>query len=194
MEPIRIHKGLVYPLNRSNVDTDQIIPKQFLKRIERQGFGQFLFYDWRFDSKGQPRKDFSLNEEKYKGASILVAGENFGCGSSREHAPWALQDFGFKIVIAPSFADIFKNNCVKTGILAIELAEAQTVQLLRQAENGDYHLTVNLEANTIEDGNGLQLPFKISDYSRDMLLDGLDEIGLTLVHEEKISQFEAKIL
>jgi 3-isopropylmalate/(R)-2-methylmalate dehydratase small subunit len=193
MEPIRIHKGLVYPLNRSNVDTDQIIPKQFLKRIEREGFGQFLFYDWRFDSQGLPRKEFSLNEEKYTGASILVAGENFGCGSSREHAPWALQDFGFKIVIAPSFADIFKNNCVKTGILAIELPEAQTALILRVAEKEDYHLTVNLETNTIEDGNGLQLPFKISDYSRQMLLNGLDEIGLTLVHEDKILNYESRI-
>jgi 3-isopropylmalate/(R)-2-methylmalate dehydratase small subunit len=193
MEPIRIHKGLVYPLNRSNVDTDQIIPKQFLKRIEREGFGQFLFYDWRFDSQGRPRKEFSLNEEKYTGASILVAGENFGCGSSREHAPWALQDFGFKIVIAPSFADIFKNNCVKTGILAIELPEAQTALILRAAEKENYHLTVNLETNTIEDGNGLQLPFKISDYSREMLLNGLDEIGLTLVHKDKIINYESRI-
>jgi 3-isopropylmalate/(R)-2-methylmalate dehydratase small subunit len=193
MEPICIHKGLIYPLNRSNIDTDQIIPKQFLKRIERQGFGQFLFYDWRFDSTGQPRKEFSLNEERYKGASILVAGDNFGCGSSREHAPWALQDFGFKIVIAPSFADIFKNNCVKTGILAIELPESQTELLLKAAEKEDYHITVNLEENTIEDGNGLQLSFHISDYSREMLLNGLDEIGLTLVHEDKISLYESRI-
>ena len=123
MEPLRIHQGLVYPLNRTNIDTDQIIPKQFLKRIERSGFGQFLFYHWRFDDDGNPRKDFSLNDPKYKGASILVAGENFGCGSSREHAPWAIQDFGFKVVIAPSFADIFKNNSVKNGILAIQVSE-----------------------------------------------------------------------
>jgi 3-isopropylmalate/(R)-2-methylmalate dehydratase small subunit len=190
MEPIKTHKGLVYPLNRSNVDTDQIIPKQFLKRIERQGFGQFLFYDWRFDQEGNPRIDFSLNDSRFKGASILIAGENFGCGSSREHAPWALQDFGFKIVIAPSFADIFKNNCVKNGILAIELPEEQTQLLLQRGENKPYHLTINLESKTIEDSKGWQIPFNISEYTREMLLNGLDEIGLTLLHEEKISQFE----
>lgn len=190
MEPIKTHKGLVYPLNRSNVDTDQIIPKQFLKRIERQGFGQFLFYDWRFDQEGNPRIDFSLNDSKFKGASILIAGENFGCGSSREHAPWALQDFGFKIVIAPSFADIFKNNCVKNGILAIELPVEQTQLLLQRGENKPYLLTINLESKTIEDSKGWQIPFNISEYTRDMLLNGLDEIGLTLLHEDKISQFE----
>lgn len=190
MEPIKTHKGLVYPLNRSNVDTDQIIPKQFLKRIERQGFGQFLFYDWRFDQEGNPRIDFSLNDSKFKGASILIAGENFGCGSSREHAPWALQDFGFKIIIAPSFADIFKNNCVKNGILAIELPVEQTQLLLQRGENKPYLLTINLESKTIEDSKGWQIPFNISEYTRDMLLNGLDEIGLTLLHEDKISQFE----
>jgi 3-isopropylmalate/(R)-2-methylmalate dehydratase small subunit len=192
LEPIRIHKGLVYPLNRGNVDTDQIIPKQFLKRIERQGFGQFLFYDWRFDHHGQPREDFSLNEERYTGASILIAGENFGCGSSREHAPWAIQDYGFKVVIAPSFADIFKNNCVKNGILAIELNEEQTQQLMLRAEKAEYQLTVNLDAKTLEDDQGWQTPFDIAEYSREMLLGGLDEIGLTLLHEEKISQFELR--
>jgi 3-isopropylmalate/(R)-2-methylmalate dehydratase small subunit len=192
MEPIRIHQGLVYPLNRSNVDTDQIIPKQFLKRIERQGFGQFLFYDWRFDHQGHLRQNFSLNDPKYQGASILVAGENFGCGSSREHAPWALQDFGFKIVIAPSFADIFKNNCVKNGILAIELHEEQTQLLLQRGEKEKYQLTVNLEAKTIEDNEGWKTNFDIIDYSREMLLNGLDEIGLTLLHEEKITQFELR--
>jgi 3-isopropylmalate/(R)-2-methylmalate dehydratase small subunit len=190
MEPIRIHKGLVYPLNRSNVDTDQIIPKQFLKRIERQGFGQFLFYDWRFDQEGNLRDDFSLNDSRYQGTSILVAGENFGCGSSREHAPWALQDFGFKIVIAPSFADIFKNNCVKNGILAIELSEEQTQLLMKRGEKELFHLTINLESKTIEDSVGWQIPFHILDYTREMLLNGLDEIGITLLHEEKISQFE----
>jgi 3-isopropylmalate/(R)-2-methylmalate dehydratase small subunit len=190
LEPIKIHKGLVYPLNRSNVDTDQIIPKQFLKRIERQGFGQFLFYDWRFDQDGKPRNDFPLNESRFNGVSILVAGENFGCGSSREHAPWALQDFGFKIVIAPSFADIFKNNCVKNGILAIELQEEQTQLLMKRAENQPYHLSINLESKTIEDSEGWQIPFNISAYTREMLLNGLDEIGLTLLHEDKISQFE----
>jgi 3-isopropylmalate/(R)-2-methylmalate dehydratase small subunit len=190
VEPIRTHKGLVYPLNRSNVDTDQIIPKQFLKRIERQGFGQFLFYDWRFDQKGKPREDFSLNDPRFHGTSILVAGANFGCGSSREHAPWALKDFGFKIIIAPSFADIFKNNCVKNGILAIELLEEQTQLLIHRAESQSYHLSINLESKRIEDSEGWQVPFNISEYTREMLLNGLDEIGLTLLHEEKISQFE----
>jgi 3-isopropylmalate/(R)-2-methylmalate dehydratase small subunit len=172
------------------VDTDQIIPKQFLKRIERKGFGQFLFYDWRFDQEGNPRDDFSLNDLRFQGASILVAGENFGCGSSREHAPWALQDFGFKIVIAPSFADIFKNNCVKNGILAIELPEEQTQSLMWRAENQPYQLSINLESKTMENSEGWQIPFNISEYTREMLLNGLDEIGLTLLHEEKISQFE----
>jgi 3-isopropylmalate/(R)-2-methylmalate dehydratase small subunit len=190
MEPIRIHNGLVYPLNRSNVDTDQIIPKQFLKRIERSGFGKFLFYNWRFDQDGKLREDFSLNDEKYKDASIIVAGENFGCGSSREHAPWALLDYGFKIVIAPSFADIFKNNCLKNGILAIELDSAQTQLLLQKAENDSYRLTVNLENETIEDDDGLNIHFDVTAYSKEMLLNGLDEIGLTLLHEDKISQFE----
>lgn len=190
MEPIRIHKGLVYPLNRSNVDTDQIIPKQFLKRIERQGFGQFLFYNWRFDQEGNPRNDFPLNDLRFQGASILVAGENFGCGSSREHAPWALHDFGFKIIIAPSFADIFKNNCVKNGILAIELPEELTQLLIHRGENEPYHLTINLESKIIEDAEGRQFLFQIPDYTREMLLNGLDEIGLTLLHEVKISQFE----
>lgn len=190
MEPIRIHKGLVYPLNRNNVDTDQIIPKQFLKRIERSGFGQFLFYNWRFDQDGKRREDFSLNDEKYQGASILVAEENFGCGSSREHAPWALLDYGFKIVIASSFADIFKNNCLKNGILAIELDSAQTQLLLQKAENDSYRLTVNLDNETIEDDDGLNIHFDIPTYSKEMLLNGLDEIGLTLLHADKISKFE----
>jgi 3-isopropylmalate/(R)-2-methylmalate dehydratase small subunit len=192
VEPINIHQGLVYPLNRSNIDTDQIIPKQFLKRIERQGFGEFLFYDWRFDHQGNIRKDFSLNDPKYIGSSILVTGENFGCGSSREHAPWALQDFGFRIIIAPSFADIFKNNCVKNGILTIELFEEQIQQLLKRAESNSYHLTVNLEDQTIEDSEGWKTAFTISTYSKEMLLNGLDEIGLTLLHEAKITQFEQR--
>ncbi|WP_442597849.1 3-isopropylmalate dehydratase small subunit [Neobacillus sp. D3-1R] len=190
MEPLKIHKGLVYPLNRSNVDTDQIIPKQFLKRIERQGFGQFLFYNWRFDYHGNPQADFSLNSEKYSGASILIAGENFGCGSSREHAPWALLDYGFKVIIAPSFADIFKNNCLKNGILAIELDSAQVEPLLKRAENESYDLTVNLENQTIEDEHSNLIHFEISPHSKEMLLNGLDDIGLTLLYEKKISKFE----
>jgi 3-isopropylmalate/(R)-2-methylmalate dehydratase small subunit len=190
MEPIRTHEGLVYPLNRANIDTDQIIPKQFLKRIERQGFGQFLFYHWRFDDDGNPRKDFSLNDPKYAGASILIAGENFGCGSSREHAPWAIQDFGFKVVIAPTFADIFKNNCVKNGILPIQVSEAQGQELMRRAESEEYSLTVDLEQQMIYDNHEFKAEFEIPPYSKEMLLNGWDEIGVTLAYEDKISQFE----
>lgn len=190
MEPLRIHTGLVYPLNRANIDTDQIIPKQFLKRIERSGFGQFLFYNWRFDNDGNLRKDFSLNEDKYQGASILVAGDNFGCGSSREHAPWAVQDYGFKVIIAPSFADIFKNNCVKNGILAIPASEEQVQTIINKAESNQYILTVNLEDQVVYDNEGFKLHFDIPAYSREMLLNGWDEIGVTLTYEDKIAQYE----
>jgi len=190
MEPLRVHQGLVYPLNRSNIDTDQIIPKQFLKRIERSGFGQFLFYNWRFDDNGNLRPDFSLNEPKYKGASILVAGENFGCGSSREHAPWAVQDFGFKVIIAPSYADIFKNNCVKNGILAIQASEAQVQTIIKKAESSEYTLTVDLEEQKVYDNEGFELSFDIAPYPKEMLLNGWDEIGVTLTYEDKIEQYE----
>ncbi|MEH7546379.1 3-isopropylmalate dehydratase small subunit [Bacillus sp. AFS076308] len=191
MEPLRVHQGLVYPLNRSNIDTDQIIPKQFLKRIERSGFGQFLFYNWRFDDNGNPRPDFSLNEPKYKGASIIVAGENFGCGSSREHAPWAVQDFGFKVIIAPSYADIFKNNCVKNGILAIVASEDQVQTIIKKAESTEYTLTVDLEEQKVYDNEGFELSFDIAPYPKQMLLNGWDEIGVTLTYEDKINQYEA---
>lgn len=190
MEPLRKHQGLVYPLNRTNVDTDQIIPKQFLKRIERSGFGQFLFYNWRFDDDGNLRKDFSLNDPKYQGASILVAGENFGCGSSREHAPWAVQDFGFKVIIAPSYADIFKNNCVKNGILAVVASEDQVQEIIRKAESEKYTLTVNLEDQVVFDNEGLEIKFDIPPYPKQMLLNGWDEIGVTLNYEDKIEQYE----
>jgi 3-isopropylmalate/(R)-2-methylmalate dehydratase small subunit len=190
MEPLKIHQGLVYPLNRSNIDTDQIIPKQFLKRIERSGFGQFLFYHWRFDDEGNLRPDFSLNNPKYQGASILVAGENFGCGSSREHAPWAVQDFGFKIVIAPSYADIFKNNCVKNGILPIQISDEQVQYIIRKAESEEYQLTVDLENQVVYDNEGFKVSFDIAPYPKVMLLNGWDEIGVTLTYEEKIEQFE----
>jgi 3-isopropylmalate/(R)-2-methylmalate dehydratase small subunit len=190
MEPITVHTGLIFPLNRSNVDTDQIIPKQFLKRIERQGFGQFLFYNWRFDLNGNPREDFPLNSKKYNGASILVADENFGCGSSREHAPWALLDYGFKVIIAPSFADIFKNNCLKNGILAIELEAKQVQSLLKKAEEDSYYVTVNLEEQTVQDSDGFSYKFDIPPYNKEMLLNGLDDIGITLLYEEKITVFE----
>ena len=190
MEPLRIHTGIVCPLNRSNVDTDQIIPKQFLKRIERSGFGQFLFYHWRFDDDGNLRKDFSMNHPKYQGASILVAGENFGCGSSREHAPWAIQDFGFKVVIAQSYADIFKNNCVKNGILTIQASEEQVQTIMKKAESEEYSLTVNLEDQVVYDNQGLEIKFDIAPYPKEMLLNGWDEIGVTLNYEDKISQYE----
>ncbi|CRK81996.1 3-isopropylmalate dehydratase small subunit [Neobacillus massiliamazoniensis] len=190
MEPLRIHKGFVCPLNRTNIDTDQIIPKQFLKRIERTGFGQFLFYHWRFDDDGNPRPDFPLNDPKYKGASILVAGENFGCGSSREHAPWAVQDYGFKIVIAPSFADIFKNNCVKNGILPIQISDEQVQTIMKKAESKDYQLTVDLEEQLVYDHEGFEVEFQIAPYPKQMLLNGWDEIGVTLTYEDKIKVYE----
>lgn len=192
MEPITVHTGLAFPLDRSNVDTDQIIPKQFLKRIERSGFGQFLFYNWRFDHNGNPMKDFPLHDAKYTGASILLAGDNFGCGSSREHAPWALLDYGFKIVIAPSFADIFKNNCVKNGILAIEMPYEELQLLMQKAETGNLSLTVDLGAQTVQDSDGFSYQFEIAEYSKEMLYNGLDDIGITLLYEEKITEFESR--
>src|SRR5690625_2544481 len=145
MEPIQKHTGIVYPMNRTNVDTDQIIPKQFLKRISRQGFGQFVFYNWRYDSKGELREDFPMNQPKYEGTSILVAGENFGCGSSREHAPWSLMDFGFRVIIAPSFADIFYNNSFKNGLVPIIINEDQVEKWQEEAENAELTITVDLE-------------------------------------------------
>jgi 3-isopropylmalate/(R)-2-methylmalate dehydratase small subunit len=191
VEPLRIHTGTVYPLNRTNVDTDQIIPKQFLKRIERQGFGQFLFYNWRFDDEGNERKDFSLNDPKYKNVSILVSGDNFGCGSSREHAPWAIQDFGFKVIIAPGFADIFKNNCIKTGILPLQLKEEQVQEIMKKAQSESYHMTINLEEQTASDENGLNYSFEIAPYSKEMLINGWDEIGVTLTYDDKIALYES---
>jgi len=179
------HTGLVAPLERANVDTDQIIPKQFLKRIERTGFGQFLFYDWRQDPS------FVLNEPRYQGASILVADKNFGCGSSREHAPWALGEFGFRAIIAPSFADIFANNCFKNGMLPITLTADQVAEIMRRAkEQEGYQLTIDLERQTIEDGQGLSILFVVGEFQRYCLLEGLDDIGLTLRHEDLISAYE----
>src|SRR5207302_1433058 len=191
MTPFRIHTGLVAPLDRPNVDTDQIIPKQFLKRVERTGFGEFLFYDWRFLAEGQPDPSFPLNEPRYQGASILVAGKNFGCGSSREHAPWALADYGFRAIIAPSFADIFANNCLKNGLLAVTLTNQETAELLRRAMDIEgYQLTVDLEEKVVRDVHGFSAPFKIGDFQRQCLLEGLDDIGLTLKHEAEIAAFE----
>lgn len=186
MERFTRHTGVVAPLDRANVDTDQIIPKQFLKRIERTGFGEFLFYDWRYAANGTPNPAFVLNEPHYQGASILVAGKNFGCGSSREHAPWALGEFGFRVIIAPSFADIFANNCFKNGMLPITLAEEQVRELMRCAQ-----LTVDLETQMITDESGLALKFEVGSFQRYCLLEGLDDIGLTLRHEDAIKAYEA---
>ncbi|MFK3938971.1 3-isopropylmalate dehydratase small subunit [Alkalihalobacillus sp. NPDC078783] len=189
MEPLTIHSGQTAALNRVNVDTDQIIPKQFLKRVERTGFGQFLFFDWRFLSDGSDNPEFALNKPEAADASVLVAGNNFGCGSSREHAPWALHDYGFKVIIAPSFADIFYNNCVKNGMLPIRLNEQEVNELLEKAEQDLYSLTVNLEEQTVS-GEGFEAHFSIDPYWKKMLLNGWDEIGLTMLHEEKIKAFE----
>ncbi|MDP4552430.1 3-isopropylmalate dehydratase small subunit [Alkalihalobacillus macyae] len=193
MEPINEYKGVVYPLEKVNVDTDQIIPKQFLKRIERQGFGQFLFYNWRFDDDGHPRDDFNLNEDQYRNASILVAGKNFGCGSSREHAPWSLLDYGFKVVIAPSFADIFYNNCVKNGILPIALNQDTVSELFSKSKNG-YELFVDLDKQQVSDASGAVATFDIDPYWKEMLLNGWDEVSRTLSLEDQIKQYEEKQL
>ena len=193
MIPLRKHTGLVAPLDRANVDTDQIIPKQFLKRIERTGFGEFLFYDWRYAADGRPNAEFVLNEPRYARASILVTQKNFGCGSSREHAPWSLADYGFRVIIAPSFADIFANNCLKNGLLPVVLNEPQVVELMRRAgviEN--YQLTVNLEDKTVTDEQGLVASFNIDDFARSCLMEGLDDIGLTLQHEAEIAAYEKR--
>jgi 3-isopropylmalate/(R)-2-methylmalate dehydratase small subunit len=193
MQSFRVHTGLVAPLDRANVDTDQIIPKQFLKRIERTGFGQFVFFDWRFTPEGNPKADFVLNEPRYEKASILVAGKNFGCGSSREHAPWALADHGFKVVIAPSFADIFYNNSLKNGLLPVRLTEADIFRLMRRArESEGYQLTVDLEHRQVFDAAGFSASFEIDDFRRRCMLEGLDDIGLTLRFEKEISEYEQR--
>jgi 3-isopropylmalate/(R)-2-methylmalate dehydratase small subunit len=193
MQPFRVHKGRVAPLNRANVDTDQIIPKQFLKRIERTGFGEFLFFDWRRGKDGQPDPSFVLNQPRYSGASILVAEKNFGCGSSREHAVWALEDFGFRMVIAPSFADIFANNCVQNGVLTVVLLEEQVAAILSQADKiPNYELNVDLEKLTVNDGHGFSSTFQIEESTRHRLLNGLDDIGLTLQREPEIAAYETK--
>lgn len=190
MEAIQKHTGLVYPLDRTNVDTDQIIPKQFLKRIERTGFGQFLFYHWRFDDEGKKRAEFGLNKAEYNDASVLLAGENFGCGSSREHAPWALFDYGFRVVIAPSFADIFYNNALKNGIIPIQMDRTQLDEWMREAEQTKLTLTVDLEGQYIVNSDQKQVYFNIPAYHKEKLLNGWDEIALTLQHKDKIDAFE----
>ncbi len=193
MKPFRQHKGKVAPLHRHNVDTDQIIPKQFLKRIERTGFGEYLFYDWRRAQDGSQDPSFSLNRPRHAGASILVAGRNFGCGSSREHAVWALDDFGFRAVIASSFADIFANNCVKNGVLTVVLTESEVEEIVRRAaEFPDYHLSINLEQRKVGDDHGFAASFEIDEFTRHCLLEGLDDIGLTLKHDAEITAYEAR--
>ncbi|KMZ41147.1 MULTISPECIES: 3-isopropylmalate dehydratase small subunit [Bacillales] len=192
MNPFVIHTGVVAPLDRVNVDTDAIIPKQFLKRIERSGFGQYLFYEWRFTVEGAPIDSFILNTPAYKESTVLLARNNFGCGSSREHAPWALLDYGFRCVIAPSFADIFYNNCFKNGILPIKLSEEQVDELFNRAENKpNYQLTIDLQEQVVRDNEGLSYPFEVDSYRRYCLLNGLDDIGITLQYEDKIAAYEA---
>ena len=188
MTPFKQHTGLVAPLDRANVDTDQIIPKQFLKRIERTGFGEFLFYDWRYLPDGRLNPSFVLNEPRYQGASILVADKNFGCGSSREHAPWALAEYGFRVIIAPSFADIFANNCFKNGMLPIALPVTEFMRRAKEVEG--YNLTVDLEQQMMTDKDGLAARFEVGEFQRYCLLEGLDDIGLTLRYEDAIKAYE----
>jgi 3-isopropylmalate/(R)-2-methylmalate dehydratase small subunit len=194
MTPFVKHTGVAVPLDRPDVDTDQIIPKQFLKRVERTGFGAFLFNDWRFRPDGTPDPGFVLNEDRYREATVLVAGRNFGCGSSREHAPWALADYGFRAVIAPSFADIFASNCVKNGILPVVLPEPDfDVHTNRTRSTEGYAITVDLQACEVFDEQGFRSSFAIGEFARRCLLHGLDEIGLTLEHRDAIDRFEATL-
>lgn len=193
MEAFVKHTGIVAPVDRVNVDTDAIIPKQFLKRIERSGFGQFLFYEWRFDEEGNVNPEFEPNKPRYEGASVLISRANFGCGSSREHAPWAILDYGYKVVIAPSYADIFYNNCFKNGILPIKLSEEQVEDLFqRTAKHDGYKLNVDLENKTLTDDYGLSIAFELDEHRRQFLLQGLDDIGLTLQHADLIAAYEEK--
>lgn len=193
MEKFIQHTGIVAPVDRVNVDTDAIIPKQFLKRIERSGFGQFLFYEWRFDEEGNVNPEFEPNKPRYEGASVLISRANFGCGSSREHAPWAILDYGFKVVIAPSYADIFFNNCFKNGILPIKLSEEQVEDLFqRTAKYDGYQLSVDLESKKLTDNYGLDITIDIDEHRRQFLLQGLDDIGLTLQHVDAITAYEEK--
>lgn len=193
MNPFIRHAGVVAPLDRVNVDTDQIIPKQFLKRIERTGYGQFLFFDWRLLEDGSPNPDFELNQPPYAHASILVSGRNFGSGSSREHAPWALLDYGFRCVIAPSFADIFYNNCFQNGLLPVQLPEAVVARIMLNAQDRPgYRLSVDLEEKRVwDDAEDVAESFEIDDFRRHTMLKGLDDIGLTLENEADIAAFEA---
>jgi 3-isopropylmalate/(R)-2-methylmalate dehydratase small subunit len=191
MQPFQVHTGKVAVLDRANVDTDQIIPKQFLKRIERSGYGQFLFYDWRYLADGKLNPAFILNDPRYAGASILITGKNFGCGSSREHAPWALLDYGFRAIIAPSFADIFASNCTKNGILPVVLSDAEVAKLAQKtAQFPGQTATIDLQKREVRDQSGFLARFEIDDFKRKFLLEGLDDIGLTLQHESSITSYE----
>ena len=191
MQKFTKHTGLVLPLDHVNVDTDQIVPKQFLKALTREGFGRTLFYDWRYLPGEQPNPEFVLNKPRYKGASILLGRANFGCGSSREHAPWAILDYGFRSIIAPSFADIFYNNCFKNGILPVTLPDARIDELFARSEKTEgYKLTVDLESQTITDADGLNFAFDVNPFRRECLLNGWDDIGLTLRHEGPIDAYE----
>ena len=192
MEPINIVSSIITPLDRKNVDTDQIISKEFLKRIERTGFGSYLFHHWRFDEQGNENSDFVLNKPEYQGSQILVAHDNFGCGSSREHAPWAILDYGFRVVIAPSFADIFHNNCFKNGILPIRLTETECDEILAKGLANPYDVVVNLDAQTVTGSDGLVYSFNIDPYYKQMLLNGWDEISLTFQYEDHIKAYEEK--
>ncbi|HEV2351258.1 MAG TPA: 3-isopropylmalate dehydratase small subunit [Terriglobia bacterium] len=191
MQPFVKHTGLVAPMDRVNVDTDQMVPKQFLKALTREGFGRTLFYDWRYLPGEVPNPDFILNAPRYKGASVLLARANFGCGSSREHAPWAILDYGFHAIIAPSYADIFYNNCFKNGILPVTLPDAQVDDLFQRTEKTPgYELTVDLETDLVTDAHGLKQAFEIDPFRRECLLNGWDDIGLTLRHQSLIDEFE----
>ena len=192
MQPFTTLTGIVAPLDRANVDTDQIIPKQFLKRIERTGFGEFAFFDWRYLEDGVPNPEFILNEARYQGAQILVAGRNFGSGSSREHAPWALLEYGFRAIIAPSFADIFRSNCYQNGILPVALKPGEVDTIMASALRGaGYSATVDLEAQTVTDREGFEASFEIDPFRRESLLKGLDDIGRTLEQDDAIAAYEA---
>jgi 3-isopropylmalate/(R)-2-methylmalate dehydratase small subunit len=194
VKPFRKHTGLVVPLDRVNVDTDQMVPKQFLTWTTREGYGRVLFYDWRYLEGERPNPEFVLNLARYRGASVLLTRANFGCGSSREHAPWAVLDYGIRVVIAPSFADIFYSNCFKNGILPVTLSEEQVEELFQRTETQPgYKLSVDLEEKTVRDGSGLEIRFELDAFRRDVLLQGLDDIGVTLLHEEEISSYEARV-
>ena len=193
MQPFTKHTGIVVPIDKVNVDTDQIVPKQFIKWVTREGYGRVLFYDWRYKDGEVSNPDFVLNRPRYQGASILLARANFGCGSSREHAPWGLLDYGFRSIIAPSFADIFYNNCFKNGILPVTLPDAQMNDLFQRTERAaGYRLIVDLQSQTITDDSGLKFSFQIDPFRRDCLLNGWDYIGLTLRYDDRISTYEAE--